>query len=79
MVPQFGIAKLVHITPIIKSYVLVDISMVFGIINQLITGGHHLVWENHENHPLIYRKTIRIYMEITHFINFYRGRSDTNP
>jgi hypothetical protein len=37
-----SIAKLVNITPITMVFVG-DISIVNGIINQLITGGHHLV------------------------------------
>ena len=45
MVPQFGIAKLVNISPISLGLIrgLYIYRQLMRIINQLITGGHHLV------------------------------------
>ena len=47
-----SIAKLVQITPITMVFVG-DISIVNGIINQLITGGHHLVAGGIRMKPMI--------------------------
>ena len=53
VVPQFGIAKLVQITPI-SLWFIIDISILFlWFINQLITGGHHLLWKVMENYSLV--------------------------
>ena len=41
-IADFGIAKLVHITSIC-CVLFGDISIIMWLINQLITGGHHLI------------------------------------
>ena len=53
-----SIAKLVHIT-LISLGLMVDISIVNGIINQLITGGHHLVWM-----ILLFQSTTRFFSDM---------------
>ena len=43
VVPQFGIAKLVQITPITIWFMVDILTYLLWFINQLITGGYHLV------------------------------------